>query len=138
MSQLENNLDQKYSWMNENCFKLNPGKTEFALFGSNVQLQKCITTSLNACGTRLSKRDIVRYLGTWFDKMLNFKHYVQQKCKLAMWNLKRIPYIRNVLERESCMILTLLPMYSLYHVDNINIIRYLNPTCKLTQPWVPP
>ena len=102
---LENNLDQINSWMNENCLKLDPGKTEFILFGSNVQLGKCITTSLNACGTRVSKSDIVRYLGTWFDKMLNFNYHVQQKCELAMWNLKRIQPIGDVLERESCMIL---------------------------------
>ena len=31
ISQLENNLDQINSWMNENCLKLNPGKTEFIL-----------------------------------------------------------------------------------------------------------
>ena len=91
--------------MNENCLKLHPGKTEFILFGSNVQLEKCITTSLNACGTRVSKSDIVRYLGTCFDKMLNFQHHVQQNCKPAMWNLNRIWSIRYALERESCMIL---------------------------------
>ena len=78
---------------------------EFILFGSNVQLGKCITTSLNACGTSVSKSDVVRYLGTCFDKMLNFHQHVQQKCKLAMWNMKRIQSIRNVLEKESYMIL---------------------------------
>ena len=36
------------------------------------------------------------------------------------------------------MKLTLSPMHSLYRVDDINIVRYLNPTCKLTQPQVPP
>ena len=90
MIKLENNLDQIYSWMNENHLTLEPGKTEFILFGSNVQLGKYITTSLDACGTSILKSDIVRYLGTWFDKMLNFNHHVQQNCKLAMWNLKRI------------------------------------------------
>ena len=34
--------------------------------------------------------------------------------------------------------LTLLPMHSLYCVDDINIVRYLNAMCKLTQPGVPP
>ena len=80
-------------------------ETEFILFGSNVQLGKCVSPSLNACGNRVSKSDAVRYLGTWFDKMLNFNHHVQKKCKWAMCNLKRIQSIRNVLERESCMIL---------------------------------
>ena len=51
------------------------------------------------------KSDVVRYLGTCFDKILNFHHHVQQKCKLAMWNMKRIQSIRNVLEKESYMIL---------------------------------
>ena len=80
MSQLENNLDQINSWMSENHLKLNPGKTEFILFGSNVQLGKCITTNLNACDTGVLKSDIVRYLGTCFDKTLNFHHHVHQKC----------------------------------------------------------
>ena len=88
VDQLENNLDQTNSGMNENLFKLKPGKTEFILFGSNVLHRKCITTSLNACGTRVSQSDIFRYLGTWFDKTLNFHHHVQQKYKLAMWNLR--------------------------------------------------
>ena len=118
VSQLQNNLDQINSWMNENCLKLNPRKTEFILFGSNVQLGKCITTSLNACGTRVPKGDVVRYLGTWFDKMLNLNHHVQQKCKLAMWNLKGIQSIRNVLERESCMILICSLVLS--HLDYVN------------------
>ena len=114
MSQLENNLDQINSWMNENCLKFNPGKTEFILFGSNVQIGKCITTSLNACGTRVSKNDVFRYLGIWFD----INHHVQQKCKLAMQNLKRIQSIRNIQEIESCMIL----IYSLVlsHLDYSN------------------
>ena len=114
-SQLENNLGQRNSWMNENCLKLNPGKTEFILFGSNLQHGKCITTSLNACGTRVLKSDVVRYLRTWFDKMLNFNHHVQQKCKWAMWNLKRIWSIRNALERESYM--TLICSLVLSHLD---------------------
>ena len=100
------------------CLKLNPEKTEFILFGSNVQPRKCITTSLNACGSRVSKTDVVRYLGTWFDKTLNFNHHIQQKCKLAMWNLKRIWSIMNVLERESCMIL--ICSIVLFHLDYCN------------------
>ena len=54
VSQLENNLDPINSWMNENHLKLKLGKTEFILFGSNVQLEKCITTSMNGCGARVS------------------------------------------------------------------------------------
>ena len=45
-------------------------------------------------------------------------------------------YIKR--EENKTIILTLSPMHIVYHVDDMNIIRYLNPTCKLTQPQVPP
>ena len=38
---LENCLADVHSWMNVNKLKLNPSKTEFCVFGSKQQLQKC-------------------------------------------------------------------------------------------------
>ena len=35
------------NWMNENKLKMNASKTEFIMFGSRQQLDKCVTSSIN-------------------------------------------------------------------------------------------
>ena len=92
--------------MNEYRLKLNMGKTEFILFGSQCQLLKCQSTELNACRTMISKNLIVSYLGVWTDELLNLKHRVKVKCKSAVWNLKRIQIIRNMLDQNDCVVLS--------------------------------
>ena len=73
---------------------------------------------LMVCGKDVKISNLVRYLGVWFNNMLTFKGHVTNKCKSAMWNLKQIRMIRNLLERES----TEIPVCSLAisHPDYVN------------------
>ena len=89
-TKLEWNMKSINDWMNANCLKMNPSKTEIINFGSRQQLKKCELNHLTVCENRVESSHIVRYLGTWLDEQLNFKHHAMIKCKTAMWNLKRI------------------------------------------------
>ena len=70
--------------------KMNDGKTEFIMFRSKYQLNKCVTHQININGVSVQKSDVIRYLGAWMDKHLSFKHHIKVKCKVAMFNLIRI------------------------------------------------
>ena len=50
---LEQCLDSIKTWMDLNHLKMNSSKTEFTLFGSKWQLQKCITNTINANGAEV-------------------------------------------------------------------------------------
>ena len=78
------------SWMDGNRLKMNNGKTEFIMFRSRYQLNKCITHQININGVWVQRADVIRYLGAWMDKHLSLKHHVKLKCKVAMYNLIRI------------------------------------------------
>ena len=79
------NLEQTWKsvcdWMNGNRFKINYSKTEFIILGSRKHLEKCQIKSINVCSTAVPRSIVVRYLGAWCDKNLNFKHHVDVKCK---------------------------------------------------------
>ena len=62
---------------------MNPDKTEYILFGSKVQLKKCLTTSLNVCNDMIPIANEIRYLGSFPDKSLDFKGHIKTKCATA-------------------------------------------------------
>ena len=72
------------SWINGNRLKLNPNKTKFIIFGSSIQLGKCVTELINICGIDVKKCKLICYLGAWLDAMLNFKHHANVKCQKAL------------------------------------------------------
>ena len=71
------------SWMDGNRLKMNDGKTEFIMFGSRCQLNKCITHQININGVPVQRADVIRYLGAWMDKHLSLRHHVKLKYKAA-------------------------------------------------------
>ena len=67
--------------------KLNSDKIEYILFGSQVQLKKISPKPLNAHSDLFEINKVVRYLGGFLDKQLNFKQHIKEKVKKAMTNL---------------------------------------------------
>ena len=92
-------------WMDSMRLKLNPDKTEFVIFGSPPQMKKVKCEHIELLSDTIKRSDVVKCLGTLLDSNLNFKQHVIQKCRMAMFNLKRICSIRKNLTRESCEIL---------------------------------
>ena len=65
--ELEDTLIDIREWMNQVKLKMNPDKTEYILFGSKVQLKKCLTTSLNVCNDMIPIANKIR-LFRWFSR----------------------------------------------------------------------
>ena len=85
---LTNSLKSMNTWMNRNRLQMNNAKTEVLLIGSQSQLNKCVTSALNVNGTMVQISRMIKYLGTFLDNDLSFKHHITTKCRIAMWNLQ--------------------------------------------------
>ena len=107
-------------WMNENRLKMNNDKTEFILFGSKPQLDKCTTKTLNIDNTDIKLADKIKYLGVLLDWNLNLKQHITSKCQTAMLNIQHIKNIRHLLTQEATEILVLGTVMS--HLDYCNSI----------------
>ena len=101
--------------MNENKLKLNTSKTEFIMFGSRPQLNKCRTKNIEIAGDKIESESCIRYLGAYLDETLNFKEHIKRKCRTAMLNYLKIKSIRKYLTAEATEILVLSLVIS--HLD---------------------
>ena len=126
---LSNCLVDIQTWMNENRLKMNTTKTEFICFGGIKQLQKCEIENIDVCGTPVPRSNQIRYLGTWFDEHLNFKHNISQQIRKSMINLRQIRSIRPYLTDAACKLL----VYNLVitPLDYCNPLYYGLPNCDI-------
>ena len=99
------------NWMNLNKLKMNNSKTEFIMFGSKAQLNKCSTNVINVAGENIKPVSTIRYLGAF-----------KRKCHAAMLIYLRIKRIRHYLTKDATEILTLSLVIS--HLDYCNVILY--------------
>ena len=74
---LENTAIDVKLWMDENQLRMNDGKTEFIMFGSQHMLQLCTTNSIQVNGCDIAKSEVIRYLGVWLDQSLQFEDTYQ-------------------------------------------------------------
>ena len=101
---------------------MNASKTEFILFGSRQQLNKCITKDIVVCGDKIDVQKHIKYLGAFLDSTLNFKEHVKRKCRTAMLNYFKIKSIRKCLTKDAAEVLALSLVVS--HLDYCNVILY--------------
>ena len=81
--------------------KLNPGKTEFIVFGSKSQHQKISSLfPVSILGSLLHPVDSVRNLGVWFDAEFSFSEHVKRTCKARFLQMRDLRRIRQYLTPE--------------------------------------
>ena len=87
--------------MFEKKLKLNPGKTEFIVFGS-VDKYKWLKNSfpVNILENCLSPTDVVRNLGVLFDSKFSFTNHVNSVIKPCFANLCDLHHIRRFLSYD--------------------------------------
>ena len=120
MDELEKCVTDLKVWMNENRLKMNNNKTEFIIFGSKPQLDKCKTKTLNFNDTEIEHGDKIKYLGVLLDQKLTLKQHITSKCQTAMLNIQQIKNIRHLLTQEATEILVLGTIMS--HLDYCNSV----------------
>ena len=120
ISLLESTFNKIQHWMTGMRLKLNPEKTEFIIIGNSPQLKKLTTKSINAGNSTVERTNVVKCLGTYVDENLNLRHHVNNKCKIAMFNLLKIKSIRHYLTKETTQ--TLVLSLEMSHLDYTNSI----------------
>ena len=105
VARVEECLDSVNDWMNANRLQMNASKTEFMLFGSKQQIDKCSTDSLRVCDTLVTRSPTMRYLGVWFDTYLDFKTHISRTIAKVMGNMIDIRSIRPYLDEKACKLL---------------------------------
>ena len=93
ISRLESTVDRVSTWMASNQLKMNPDKTEVAIFVSNRLNQKVSATSIKVAGETVNISSVLKYLGVWFDSHLNMEKHIAAKCKSASHNIRNIASI---------------------------------------------
>ena len=83
-------------------------------------LSLCNTEEIYVQGTKISRSNIVRYLGALLDSELNLKEHVKTICAKAMNSVNRIKLIRNSLSKEICQ--TLVQVLVISHLGYANAI----------------
>ena len=116
-------------WMDKNWLKMNQSKTEFIIFGSRQQVNKCVSDSLDVNGVRVPCSDQIKYLGASLDSLLNFKNHIKAQCRKAMGNVIKLKYIRNYLTVDACKVLASGMILS--HIDYCNAILAGLPKCDI-------
>ena len=87
---LTNSLKSINTWINRNRLQMNNAKTEVPMIGSKSQLNNCITSALDVNGTMVQIGKMIKYLGTYLDNGLSFKHHIPTKYRVAMWKLQHL------------------------------------------------
>ena len=82
--------------------------------------EKIVSKSLLVVDEQVEISGVVKCLGAYLDKNLNFKIHVTTKCRAAMANLYKIINIRKYLTQETCQLLV--QGLVLSHLDYSNAI----------------
>ena len=94
-------LHDVQEWMSLSKLKLNPGKTEFIVFGSKAQRQKISSHfPVSILGSLLHPVDSVRNLGVWFDADFSFSEHIKRTCKTCFLQMRDLRRIRKYLTPE--------------------------------------
>ena len=88
-------------WMSLSKLKLNPGKTEFIVFGPKSQRLKISSYfPVSIFGSLIHPVDSVRNLGVWFDADFSFSEHVKRTCKACFLQMRDLCRIRQYLTME--------------------------------------
>ena len=94
-------LDDIHIWMFDNKLQLNPGKTEFIVFGS---MGKYIwlkdSFPVNILGNCLSPKDVGQYLDVLYNSKYSFTNHVNSVIKSCFANLQDLHCIRCFLSYD--------------------------------------
>ena len=111
-----------------NMLQLNTDKTQFTIFGTQVQLSKVNRNTFNASGDIVELQSCVKNLGVLFDKSLTFKGHITQVSKPCFYQLRNISHIRKYLT-EYARIIT--QSFVCSRIDGNNSLYYGLPNNQL-------
>ena len=102
MNGITNSMETIKNWMDSNWLQMNTSKTELILFGSGVQLSKCVTNSIHIGSDLVERSSSIKYLGVTLDENMTLRKHIILKCQRASYNLHNIKLIRHSLTEDAC------------------------------------
>ena len=117
---LEVDIELTKKWMAENRLKMNDTKTEYIVFGNNVQLAKCHHQGIRIGEETILKSNMIRLLGVHLDTQITLKEHIKMKSAKATYNLHTICELRNVLSKDTTKSLVYAIVSS--HMDYCNSV----------------
>ena len=119
ITNLENCISEVKVWMSDNKLKLNDDKTEALLVASQrSSFSDPLPDSIKVENTTIKFSSSVRNLGVIFDSSLSMHNHVQNVCKLAYFELRRISSVRHYLTTDATK--TLVCSFVLSRLDYCN------------------
>ena len=91
-----------YAWSNSNHLITNPGKTQFIIFGPELEVNDLYRNnfSLNPDMHHLPLSPLVKNLGINIDKDLSWDSYINKLSKSINFTLYRLRYFQNMTNLE--------------------------------------
>ena len=117
---LEVDIKLTKKWMAENRLKMNDIKTEYIVFGNNVQLAICHHQGIRIGEETILKSNMIRLLGVQLDTQVTLKEHIKMKSAKAAYNLHTICELRNVLSKDTTKSLVYAIVSS--HMDYCNSV----------------
>ena len=121
---LETCVGEVRKWMAANMLKLNDGKTEYMVMGSN-HMMKHIPPCLNSISignSIISKATSARNIGVIMDETLSMEHQVNNICRSCYLSIRNISRIRPYLTEETTKQLVI--AYVISKLDYNNALLY--------------
>ena len=81
VGKIQNSIEKTKHWMCLNRLKINDQKTNFIMYGNNVQLAKCSTKHIKVGEETIVGSDKINLLGIDIDKNLTFKEHIKKKMQ---------------------------------------------------------
>ena len=106
-------------WMSSSMLKLNLGKTEFIIFGSNAQFRKLDPYPLlSIFDNSMYPAVVVKNLGVWFKAYFSFADHVRNICKTCFLQMHDLWWARQYLTDEAAILVANALVSS--HLDSCN------------------
>ena len=123
---LELDIKLTKQWMAENRLKINDTKTEYIVFGNNVQLAKCHHHGIKIGEETICKSNKIRLLGVHLDMQVILIEHIKLKSAKAAYNLYTIHELWKVLSKDTTKSLVYTIVSS--HMDYCNSVMAGLPT----------
>ena len=128
LERLEACIEEIRNWMEANYLKLNDSKTEFVIFGTQIDLAKVSGWTVTVGNSEILPSKSARNIGACMDSALNMETHINNIIRSCYAQLHSISKIRRYLTIDAAK--TIVHAFVLSRLDNLNSLLYDIPASK--------
>lgn len=125
MDRLESCIEEIRQWMGTHYLKLNDAKTEFMIFGSQLDISRVTEWTVTVGDTEIFPSKTARNIGAYLDAQMNMRCHINNTIRACYCQLRAISQIRKFLSTEAAE--TLCHAFITSRIDNLNSLLYKIP-----------